>query len=114
MSASQRPVAWAGTCVPAMPKNITVRIARVLRVAAAMIAAGMTLAADAQDYPVRPIRMIVGVPPGATTDILGRLAAAKLGERLGKQVVVDNRPGASGIIGINMVYVPYKGTGCQW
>ena len=59
--------------------------------------------ACAQDYPARPIRMIVGVPPGGTTDIFGRMVAAKLGERLGRQIVVDNRPGASGIIAIDLV-----------
>ncbi len=57
----------------------------------------------AQDYPARPIRMIVGVPPGGTTDILARLVGSRLSERLGRQIVVDNRPGASGIIGIHLV-----------
>jgi tripartite-type tricarboxylate transporter receptor subunit TctC len=47
--------------------------------------------------------MIVGVPPGGTTDIMGRSVAAKLAERLGRQVVVDNRTGASGIIAIQLV-----------
>jgi len=59
--------------------------------------------AFAQDYPTRPIRMIVGVPPGGTTDIMGRLVGAKLSERFGRQVVVDNRTGASGIIAIQLV-----------
>ena len=54
------------------------------------------LAAPASDYPQRPIRMIVGLPAGGSTDIMGRLVAAKLSERFGKQVVFDNRPGASG------------------
>jgi tripartite-type tricarboxylate transporter receptor subunit TctC len=57
----------------------------------------------AQDYPVRPVRMVVGVPTGGTTDILARIVSIKLGERLGRQIVVDNRPGASGIIAIDLV-----------
>ena len=52
--------------------------------------------AAAQDYPRRPIRMIVGLPPGGSTDIMGRMLAAKLSERFAQQVVVDNRTGASG------------------
>lgn len=57
----------------------------------------------AQDYPQRPIRLIVGYPPGGTTDIVGRIMAAKMSERLNQQVVVDNRPGASGLIGGSIV-----------
>ena len=60
-----------------------------IRLALALFAVCMTPAALAQDYPVRPVRMIAGVPPGGTTDIVGRLVAAKLSERLGRQVVVD-------------------------
>ena len=60
-------------------------------------------AAPAADYPQRPVRMIVGLPPGGSTDIMGRLIAAKLAERFGQQFVFDNRPGASGIIGADIV-----------
>lgn len=50
-------------------------------------------------FPERPLRLIVGYAPGGSTDIVGRIIAAKLAESLGKAVVVDNKPGASGAIG---------------
>lgn len=56
----------------------------------------------AQNYPQRPIRMVIGLPAGGSTDVMGRIIAARLAERVGQQVVVDNRPGASGIIGITL------------
>ena len=71
--------------------------------ALALLAAVTASQALAQAYPQRPIRMIVGLPVGGSTDLLGRLLAAKLGERLGQQVVFENRPGASGIIGTDIV-----------
>ena len=49
-------------------------------------------------YPSRPIRMLVGLPPGGSTDVIARIVALKLGEALGQHVVVDNRTGASGLI----------------
>jgi tripartite-type tricarboxylate transporter receptor subunit TctC len=70
--------------------------------AATILLSGPLFAAT-QDYPQRPIRLIVGFPPGGTTDIVGRLMAAKMSERFGQQVVVDNRPGASGLIGGSIV-----------
>ncbi len=52
----------------------------------------------AQNYPTRPVRLIVGFPPGGAADILGRIAAQQLTERLQQQVVVDNRGGAGGLV----------------
>jgi tripartite-type tricarboxylate transporter receptor subunit TctC len=57
------------------------------------------LAAPAQGYPSQTVRIIVGFPPGGTTDVIGRLIAQELTESLGRAVVVENRPGASGTIG---------------
>jgi tripartite-type tricarboxylate transporter receptor subunit TctC len=59
--------------------------------------------AAAQDYPVRPVRLIIPFPPGGSNDVVGRLIATHLAERLGKQVVVDNRGGAGGVIGTEAV-----------
>lgn len=56
----------------------------------------------AQNYPVKPVRMILPFPPGGPTDLVGRLLAQKLGEQMGQQVPTDNRPGASGNIGLEL------------
>jgi tripartite-type tricarboxylate transporter receptor subunit TctC len=61
------------------------------------------LAGWSQAYPNRPIKIIIPFPPGGPTDILGRIVAQKLSERLGQSVIVDNKPGASGMIGADMV-----------
>ena len=63
----------------------------------------VSCAASAQSYPTRPIRIVIPFPPGNTTDIMSRLIAPKMAERLGQQVIVENRPGASGMLGLDYV-----------
>jgi len=65
----------------------------------AALAAGVVFA---DNYPNKPIRMIVAVPPGGPADTLARLVGPRLGEALGQTVVIDNRPGANGIIAYDM------------
>jgi tripartite-type tricarboxylate transporter receptor subunit TctC len=63
----------------------------------------MGVCAFAQAYPARPVRMIVGFPPGGATDLVARIIQPKMSEILGQQVVVDNRPGANGIISLDLI-----------
>src|SRR5215468_3733233 len=67
-----------------------------LLTASAVAAPAVLHVAQAQDYPSRPIRLLVGYPPGGATDIIARICAQGLSERLGKPVVVENRPGTGG------------------
>jgi len=55
-----------------------------------------------QDYPNRPVRLIIPFPPGGSNDIVGRTIATQMSERLGKQIVVDNRTGAGGVVGTEL------------
>ena len=59
--------------------------------------------ADAQSYPSKPVRLIIPFPPGGSNDVVGRMIAFQLSERLGRQVVADNQGGAGGIIGTEAV-----------
>ncbi|PJC72775.1 MAG: LacI family transcriptional regulator, partial [Syntrophobacterales bacterium CG_4_8_14_3_um_filter_58_8] len=83
-----------------LQRRRTIGIALALSVVLVVFTAAAVLAAD--PYPSKPIRLIIPFPPGGSNDIVGRLIAAKLSESLGKQVVVDNRGGAGGVLGTEM------------
>lgn len=75
-----------------------------VRAAAAACAVGAIGSACAQDaWPNKPIRLVVGFPAGGTTDVIARVVAAPLGKALGQTVIVDNKPGASGNLGVSEV-----------
>src|SRR5882672_9171862 len=64
----------------------------------------LTTAAAAQEYPTKPVRLIIPFPPGGSNDVVGRAFATQLSDKLGKQVIVDNRgAGAGGIVGTEVV-----------
>lgn len=69
----------------------------------ATMGCSLSVHATAEKYPSKPIQLIIPYTPGGNTDILGRLIAQKLGEAWDARVVVENRPGAGGTIGVNMV-----------
>ena len=70
---------------------------------AVLLASTWATVCMAQTYPNKPIRLIVPFPPGGSTDLMGRVLGAKLGEAFNQQVIVENRPGASGMIGNELV-----------
>ena len=67
------------------------------------IGLGQAWHVHAQDYPARPVKIIVPYAPGGSTDILSRIVAQRLGARVGQSVLVENRPGANGVIGTEAV-----------
>ncbi len=68
-----------------------------------LLTSGLFGVAVAQSYPTRPIKLVVPFPAGGPADVLGRLITQKLSESFGSPVIVDNRSGANGIIGTDLV-----------
>ncbi|THF65254.1 tripartite tricarboxylate transporter substrate binding protein [Pseudothauera rhizosphaerae] len=81
----------------------TLFAASIRLLSAAALAAGLALPAHAQGYPARTVHLVVPFPPGGSTDIVARAFGEELQKRLGQPFVVENRPGASGSIGIGSV-----------
>lgn len=72
-------------------------------ITAAALALACSVCSHAQNYPSKPIRLVLPFPPGGGADVIGRLFAQKLTENLGQQVIVDYRAGADGIIGMELI-----------
>src|ERR1043166_3414479 len=73
------------------------------RLLAALIACALSCAAAAQPYPSRPVKIIVPFGPGGTADTLGRLVAGKLSEQLKESFIIENKGGAGGVVGSELV-----------
>src|SRR5258706_13719987 len=76
-------------------REMNIKFATAMLAALAALASGEALA---QQYPARPMRFLVGSPPGSGNDLVSRLLGQKLSERLGQPVVVENRPGGAGLL----------------
>ena len=68
------------------------------RTTAGLVWGGPSAPANAQNYPAKPVRVVVGLAPGGGTDIIARMVGQRLGASINQQVVIDNRPGAGGIV----------------
>ena len=85
---------------PAVSRSIAITfVVRVLAFVVTTLPFGFVLPARSQDYPSRPIHLIVNYVPGGTGDIIARLIGGQMSVELGQSIVVENRPGASGTLG---------------
>jgi len=83
--------------------RIALRAAALAAAALGMYAASAQAPQSGPAYPAKPIRLVITFPPGGSTDVVARIVTAKLGERLGQPIVIDNRPGGGGNIGAEAV-----------
>jgi tripartite-type tricarboxylate transporter receptor subunit TctC len=96
---------------PSIPQSDRRRLCRRAFASGAFVALGVWVlplltgasSASAQTWPSGPVRLVIPFPPGGATDVIGRQLGIELAKRLGQQVIVDNRPGASGTIGARAV-----------
>ena len=79
--------------------NVSALTRLLLVLFAAVMSVASTLAVAQSNYPTKPVRLILSFPPGGGTDILGRTVSAKLSEKWGQSVIVDNRAGGNGVVG---------------
>ena len=79
------------------------RVQKLLAAACGAVAMSFASGVAAQAWPAKPIRLMVPFPPGGSTDIVARIVAQKLGERLGQSLVIENRGGAGGTIGTAVI-----------
>src|SRR5262245_7405572 len=108
MTVLHHPTAFASGRIPRSMAAANKGRQRMIRVWRAVLASGLFAAAvaaavpaAAQNYPARPVSMIVPFPPGGNTDIMARALQNELGKALGQTVVIVNKGGAAGSIGIN-------------
>jgi tripartite-type tricarboxylate transporter receptor subunit TctC len=86
-----------------LPGHLTRRTALAAMGLAGMSTAGMAWGQAGSDYPSKPIRVVVTFPPGGSADAVFRLLVPRLTDKLGQPVIVDNRPGAGGNVGLSLV-----------
>jgi tripartite-type tricarboxylate transporter receptor subunit TctC len=73
-----------------------------LRTACFIVLASLCTTTAAQDYPSKPVRIIVGFPPGGATDLVARILQPRLAQEMKREIIVDNRPGANGVVGAEL------------